>query len=245
VIAVVYQPLAEAFRWLAEINFLLAIFNLIPGFPLDGGRVLRSIIWAVKQNYDTATRISTTVGKVIAYGFILFGVVEVFQGQVLSGLWIAFIGWFLQNAAEANVVQLALRDALAGVVASDLMTQDCPTVPRYISLSDFVHDYLLTTGRRCFLVTEGHQVFGLITPREVSAVPREEWPYNSVTSAMTPFEKLKWVRPTDSAMSVMEKMNAENINQLPVIDDGRLVGLISRETLLNRIQMHMTFGEKG
>jgi Zn-dependent protease len=240
------QPLAESFRWLSYINFMLAIFNLIPGFPLDGGRVLRSLLWWVKGNFEEATRIAATTGKVISYGLILWGIWWIsFQGDLISGLWTIFIGWFLLNAAQANVMQLTLRDALAGMDARALMNQECATVPRAIPLSEFVHDYLLRTGQRCFLVTDGQQVFGLMTPREVSAVPRSEWSRTSVAAAMTPFEKLKWVRPEDSAMSVMEKMNAENVNQLPVIDNGRLLGLISRETLLNRIQLYMTLHERS
>lgn len=240
------SPLAESFRWLGTINFMLAIFNLIPGFPLDGGRVLRSLIWWVKGNFEEATRVAATTGKVISYGFILWGIWWIsFRGDLISGLWIIFIGWFLLNAAQANVMQLTLRDALAGIDARGLMSQECATVPRSIPISEFVHDYLLKTGQRCFVVTDGPQVFGLITSREVSTVPRGEWPTTSVAAAMTPFEKLKWVRPEDSAMSVMEKMNAENVNQLPVIDDGRLLGLISRETLLNRIQLYMTLHERS
>ncbi|RMG44081.1 MAG: site-2 protease family protein [Acidobacteria bacterium] len=240
----VNQPLAEAFRWLAWINVLLALFNLIPGFPLDGGRVLRSILWWRKGDFNSATRTAANIGKLISYGFIFLGIWEVFQGFLINGLWIAFIGWFLLNAAQANVAQLTLRDALAGIVAANLMSRECPTVPPYISLTDFVHDYLLRTGRRCYVVTEGSRVFGLITPREVSAVPRTEWHTTSVAAAMTPFEKLKWVRPDESAINVMEKMNAENINQLPVIEDGRLLGIISRETLLNQIQLYMTLYEQ-
>jgi CBS domain-containing protein len=239
------HPLGESFRWLAYINLLLALFNLIPGFPLDGGRVLRSIIWWVKKDFHVATHISANVGKFISYGFILIGIWWVFAGELISGLWIAFIGFFLLNAAQANVMQLTLRDALQGIVAEDLMSQECSTVSRSIPLSEFVHDYLLRTGRRCYVVTEDRRVFGLITPREVSAIPREEWATTSITAAMTPFEKLKWVRPGDSATQVMEIMNAEKINQLPVIDDGRLLGIISREALLDRIQLYMSLQEKN
>lgn len=239
------QPLAESFHWLGYINFLLALFNLIPGFPLDGGRVLRSLIWWVKEDFDAATRIAAAVGKVISYGFIFIGIWWLFQGELINGLWIAFIGWFLLNAAQANVMQLTLRDALAGIVAESLMNRQCATVSPSIPLSDFVHDYLLKTGQRCYVVTEGDRVFGLITPREVSAVPRTEWETTSVMAAMTRFENLKWVRPRESAMSVMEKMNTENVNQLPVIDGGRLLGIISRETLLNQIQLYMSLHEKS
>lgn len=246
VVEAVSQPLAESFRWLGTINFMLAIFNLIPGFPLDGGRVLRSLLWWARGSFDEATRLAAATGKVISYGLILWGIWWIsFRGDLLGGLWTIFIGWFLLNAAQANVMQLTLRDALAGIDARAVMTQECATVPRSISLSEFVHDYLLRTGRRCFVVAEGQQVFGLMTPKEVSAVPRSEWGHTSVAAAMTPFEKLKWVRPEDSAMSVMEKMNAENVNQLPVIDNGRLLGLISREALLNRIQLYMTLHERS
>jgi Zn-dependent protease/CBS domain-containing protein len=238
------SPLAESFRWLGYINFMLAVFNLIPGFPLDGGRVLRSLLWWRKSDFEAATRVAANIGKAISYGFILWGIWQVFQNRVIDGLWIAFIGWFLLNAAQANVMQLTLHDALAGLLAKSLMTQDCATVLPSVPLSEFVHDYLLKTGRRCYVVTEGSHVFGLITSREVSAVPRSEWETTAVAAAMLPFEKLKWVQPDESAISVMEKMNAETVNQLPVIDGRRLVGIISREMLLNQIQMYISLHEK-
>ncbi|MBI4469175.1 MAG: site-2 protease family protein [Acidobacteria bacterium] len=234
-------------KWLATVNFWLALFNLIPGFPLDGGRVFRSILWAFKRDYEKATRISTTIGKTIAYGFIFLGAWITFgtNDGLVSGLWIVFIGWFLLNAAQQNVVQLDLRNALNGITAGDVMSRECHTVPRYLSLQDFVDDYLLKTGRRCYVVTDDHRVLGIITPREVSAVPRQDWGHVSIHAAMTPLERLKWISPQEPASRVLERMDAENVNQLLVMEDGRLLGLVARDGLLSRIQTFLTFQGKS
>ncbi len=243
VVASAAPPLAAACHWLAIINLLLAGFNLIPGFPLDGGRVFRSIIWAAKGDYERATRISTSVGKFVAYGFIVYGGWLAFgpSASFISGLWFAFIGLFLLNAAQQNVVQLDLRHALTGVTASDVMSRECFTVPRHISVQEFVDNYLLHTGRRCYIVTDEGRVYGIITTREVTAIQREDWPSTSINAAMTPLDRLKWIGPTEPATRILERMDAENVNQLLVMQEGRLIGLVARDGLLNRIQTYLAF----
>lgn len=233
-------------QWLATINLWLAVFNLIPGFPLDGGRVLRSILWAVKGDFERATRISTTIGKLIAYGFIFLGAWITFgtSGGLVSGLWTVFIGWFLLNAAQQNVAQLDLKHALNGITAADVMSRECYSVPRYLPLQDFVDDYLLKTGRRCYVVIEDHRVLGIITPREVTAVPREEWPRVAIHTVMTPLDRLKWISPAEPASRALERMDQENINQLLVMEDGRLLGMVARDGLISRIQTFIAFQGK-
>jgi len=237
------QPLPAMFAFLAYINVVLGVFNLIPGFPLDGGRVLRSIVWGATKSYERSTRISATVGKAISYIFILGGVMIAFSGNFVSGLWLAFIGWFLLNAAQASTQELTLREALAGVKASDLMTTDCLIVQRDMSLDAFIQDYLLGTGRRCFLVADENHLLGIVTPHNLSGVQRDRIATMIVGDVMTPFDRVKSVRPDELALEVLRRMDSENVNQLPVVEDHRLLGLVGRASLLNRIRNYLEFHE--
>lgn len=239
------KPLAGVAQWLAFINFSVVIFNLIPGFPLDGGRVLRSIVWAIKGNFRKATAIAANAGKLFAYLFILGGIWLAFAGNFASGIWLAFIGWFLLNAAQATTGQLTIEDALRGVTAADLMTRDCGAVSPALSLEEFVRDHLMRTARRCFLVIDGEMIMGMITPHNLTKVEREDWPQSAVQSVMTPMERLKWVGPDETALHVLDRMSRENVHQLPVIADGRLLGMIARDSLLNRIHVFVEFGRRG
>lgn len=161
--------------WLAWINVALGLFNLIPGFPLDGGRVFRAIVWGLTGNLRRATVLASRLGQLIAFGFIAWGIVQVFAGRWANGLWIAFIGWFLQNAATASYRQLALDELLAGHTAREVMMADCPHVPRRLTLDVLVDQVILPSGRRCFPVVEGGQMYGLITLQNIKKVAREPW----------------------------------------------------------------------
>jgi len=172
--------------WLGYINVALAVFNMIPGFPLDGGRVLRSIVWAITKNADGSTRIAARVGQVVAFLFILDGIWQFFSGAGFGGLWIAFIGWFLMDAAKASYGQSEITAAFQGVRVSSVMSRDCVTVNRAISLQEFVDSYLLRTGQRCYAVQDHGHLVGLITPRDVGAIPRERWDMTTVREAMRP-----------------------------------------------------------
>ena len=161
--------------WLGYINIALALFNMIPGFPLDGGRVLRSIIWGITKNADRSTRIAAHIGQVVALLFILDGIWQFFSGAGFGGLWIAFIGWFLMDAAKASYAEVGVREELRGIRVSDVMSRDCIIVNCGMSLQDFVDTYLLTTGQRCYAVEDHGRLIGLITPRDVGTVPRNGW----------------------------------------------------------------------
>src|SRR6185503_20041448 len=180
---------------LGFINISLAIFNLIPGFPLDGGRILRGIIWWVTGDGIRATRIATRVGQVVAFGFIVLGVVRFFMGAGFDGLWMAFIGWFLLEAAGASRAQVEISDKLRGVNAGDLVDPDCLVVDGHDNLQNLVNNYLLRTGSQCFLVRDGHGIEGVITPFEVIETDRSRWPYTPVEQAMRPLDRLPAVTP--------------------------------------------------
>lgn len=236
------QPLGAVAQWLALINVSLGIFNLAPGFPLDGGRVLRSILWGATGDYRRATRIASIVGQAMAYLLILTGVFIIFTGDWINGLWLAFIGWFLENAAQASYRQVVLRDTLRGHTASELMTQDCSMVSPDMSVGELVRDYIMTKPQRCFLVTVGSDLSGIMTLHNVKQVPQERWDTTPLSQAMTPMEKLKIASPSDDAMSILERMDEEDINQMPVVDDGQVVGMIGRDNLLRFIRIRSELG---
>jgi Zn-dependent protease/CBS domain-containing protein len=218
--------------WLGYINLALAAFNMIPGFPLDGGRVLRSILWWAMGNVERATRVAARVGQAIGVVFIGFGILQFFQGAGLGGLWLAFIGWFLLQAAGATYMQVEAGKLLRGLRVKDVMSNDCETVAPDVSLDSFVHGQLLRTGRRCFLVVEDARLLGMITPNEVRTVDAQAWANTSVRSVMRPSDKIHFVSRDLPAMEALEIMGREDVNQLPVLANGRVEGIVSRGHLM-------------
>ena len=222
--------------WLGYINIMLAVFNLIPGFPLDGGRVLRSIVWAITKNADRSTRIAARIGQVVAFLFILDGIWQFFSGAGFGGLWIAFIGWFLMEAARSSYAQVEIATAFRGVRVSEVMSRDCVTVDRGMSLQEFVDTYLLRTGQRCFAVVDQGRLAGLITPRDVGAIPRESWDVSTVREAMRPLEELHIITPDTQVLDALKLMAGKDVNQLPVVANGTLQGIVSRSQLVQLLQ---------
>jgi Zn-dependent protease/CBS domain-containing protein len=229
-------PSMAILYWLGTINLGLGLFNMLPGFPLDGGRVLRAVVWWLTRSMERATRIAARAGQVIAVIFIAFGIYQFFRGAGLSGLWIAFIGWFLLQAAGAQYQELELKHALVGVRAGDLMARDCAQVPGPTSVQDFVDEFLLRTGRRCFFVTVQDSIAGLITPHEVRALERSLWPLTPIQQIMKPLDKLRVVAPETAAMEALEIMAREDLNQLPVVSDHHVKGLLSRSNILEALR---------
>lgn len=232
---------AAAMGWLWQINLLLALFNLVPGFPLDGGRILRGIAWGITGNFDRASRIASTTGQIFAYIMIIFGAYQALTGNWVGGLWTAFIGWFLLTASQESYAQVAMRNTLGGVSAADIMTHDVPTVPRDTSLEEYVHE-VLRTGRRFHIVTGADTPVGLVTLHAARAVPREEWPNTSIQAAMIPIDRIHWASPQEPALSVLERMQTEDINQMPVLSEGKIVGIIARDTILRVLQTRLQLG---
>lgn len=226
------NPVAAVLLWLGYINLMLALFNMIPGYPLDGGRVLRAIIWFFNKSAVRATQWAARVGQVVAFLFILYGLFRFFTVENFGGLWIAFIGWFLLDASRSSAAQVELMELLRGRTVADLMDRDCPTVESHISLYDFVHQFLLNSGRRCYIVVQGDRLVGLITPNEVKRVPAEEWPHSSVQSAMRPLAELRTVSPETPVTQALEVITRDDINQMPVVADGRLQGVFSRGSVM-------------
>jgi len=230
------EPIAIMVQWLAFINLALAVFNLIPGFPLDGGRVFRSILWRVTGNYKRSTRIATQVGRGVGYLFIGGGILIIFLHPFgldwFSGLWLAFIGWFLENAASASYRQAQWRDALQGFTAATVMTSDCPVVPSNITINHLVQGYVLLSGHSFFLVADEGRLGGALTLHNIKSVPQQNWDVTQVREIMTPVEKLKVAHPDQDALSILEQMGENNISQMPVVSEGRVIGLITRDDLI-------------
>ena len=237
-------PLAALATYLSYINGSLALFNLIPGFPLDGGRVFRAIVWRVTHSFQRATEIAGGAGHLFAWIFIFWGVWQMFSGNFVGGLWIAFIGWFLQNAATASVQQMTLTRLLAGHTVGEIMTHECTTLAPEVTLEQLVHDHILTTGRRCFPVARAGRVEGLLTVHHLKGIPRERWATTTAEQAMTPLAQLRIAHPSDGLWKAMEEMTADGVNQLPVIDaaNGDLVGVLARANVLTFVR---TLAEVG
>ncbi len=231
--------------WLGYINLALGAFNMIPGFPLDGGRVLRAILWWAMGDAERATRAAARVGQFIAVLFIAFGILRFFQGAGLGGLWIAFIGWFLLQAASATYIQVQAGTLLRGLRVKDVMSTDHYTVDPEVSVQDFVHEQLLRTGRRCFLVVKDGCLLGLITPNEVRAIEPPAWPHTAVRTVMRSADKVHSVSRDMPAMEALETMGREDVNQLPVMSNGRVEGIVSRAHVLQVLRSRAEVNLRG
>jgi predicted transcriptional regulator len=230
------SPGIAMLSWLGYINLALAGFNLIPGYPLDGGRVLRAIIWWKTGDPDRSTQIAARVGQGVAFVFIAVGIFRFFGGAGIGGLWIAFIGWFLLQASRESHVQVDLSHALLGVRVADVMTRDCPTVEGWLNVQNFVEQELMRTGQRCFIVMEKGDVAGLVTPGEVMKIDRAKWPFTTLNDIMRPLEDLRAVTPDSPLTTALESMSRYDLNQLPVLSGGHLEGVLSRANVLSYLQ---------
>ena len=234
--------LAAPAIWLARINFMVAAFNLIPGFPLDGGRLLRALVWRWTGSLRRASEAASFLGQLVAFAFIGWGIFTVLGGDVIGGMWIAFIGWFLQNAAAASRAEVNLREMLRDVTVGHAMTRDCRRVERGASLDRVVHEEVLGAGRRCFVVTEDGRLVGLLTLHEIKAVPKERWAVVTVGEVMTPAEKVTAVDPKTDLLTALETMDDANVAQMPVVEAGELLGMIGREQVPHYVRVR---GELG
>jgi Zn-dependent protease len=236
------SPLAGILAFLGYVNIFVGVFNLIPGFPLDGGRVLRSIVWKLNGNLRRATRVVTIVGEIIAYLFILIGIWLFFTVDLLSGIWIGFIGWFLLSSAQAANTEVVLQSMLRGVTVGEVMNTSPVTVPANISLQKLVDEYFLPLGLRSAIVTQVDQLAGLITLSDIRHVPREEWGQVPVGHVMIPRESLHVVTPQQSLNDVLPLMVGRDVNQLPVVQDERVVGVLSRDAIVRYLEIRRSLG---
>ncbi len=238
--------------WLGSTNILLAIFNSIPGFPLDGGRVLRSILWAITGNLRQATRWASRVGQLIAWLFILAGIMMIFGAQIpllgegfINGLWLAFIGWFLNSAAEQSYQQVVIQDLLHGVPVARLMRANPPTVSSTITISSLVHDHVMGTDDNAFPVVDDGQLVGMVTLADVRPIPRHAWDAKTVRDIMTPTRKLTVATPEDDAADAWNRLMSREVQQVPVVvPGGRLAGLFRRRDVDKWLHLQSDIGSR-
>jgi Zn-dependent protease len=221
---------------LAVINATLAVFNMVPGFPLDGGRVFRSIIWQRTRNLHQATHIASMAGEGVGYLLMGTGIVFFLLGNLLNGIYFFIVGLFLRGIAAGSYQQMVAEETLAGLKARDAAMQNCEVVSPNESVESVVDNYVLLRNVRCFPVQSGDSLLGLVTLEDIRHVPRDQWPITPVEKAMTSFDRLHTVSPDEDLRQVLQLMARQDINQVPVVEDGRLLGLISRADILRLIQ---------
>jgi Zn-dependent protease/predicted transcriptional regulator len=236
--------LQTALVYLALANTVLLVFNLIPGLPLDGGRVLRAVLWRATRNLRRATQVASLAGKALAALLIVAGLVLTLSGgeRILPGLWAIFIALFLRQAADTSYRQLVMREALAGVRIATIMTRDVVTAPPGISLAELIDTYLLRHHFTCYPVIEDGRPIGIITIKAVKHVPRGMWGTTSVAQAMIPLKEETSLSPDDDIPTAIQKMAATGLGRLPVIDEGRLVGIVSRRDIMNYLEIRSDLG---
>jgi Zn-dependent protease/CBS domain-containing protein len=237
----VSQPVFATVKYLAYLNFILGLFNLVPGFPLDGGRVFRSIVWRATGNYSRATAIAAFTGRFIGFALIFIGVWQILMGNLIGGMWTAFIGWFLESAARSQLQQDVLKTLLGGHRVIEAMTRNFPEASGELTLQELVDQHILPTGARYFVVNGPDGTAGLVTLAAIQQVPRSEWPNTKTAKVMVPVQKLDVTRPDAVLWSALQKMGRDGVNQLPVVEDRGIVGILSREDVVHYLQMLQAF----
>lgn len=239
------SPLATVVVWLGSINLVLGFFNLIPGFPLDGGRILRSALWQLTGSLKRATRWASWAGQGIAWIFIFAGVAMAFGARIpffgtglLSGLWLAFIGLFLNSAAVQSYQQTVIRGVLEDVSVNRLMKSGPTTVSPDLSIGQLVDDYVMQTDNYAFPVIDNAEFTGLVTLQDIRELPRDQWDDTTVREVMTPAADLVTADPDEDAAEALNKLSQRNINQLPVVRHrNELVGLLRRRDIVKWLQV--------
>lgn len=232
-------PVATMLIWLGSVNILLGLFNLIPGFPLDGGRVLRSILWAITGDVVQATRWASALGQAIAWMLVAAGILMLFGVQIpllgagiVDGMWIIFIGWFLHNAASQHYHRIVLRDILENVPVRQIMNPDVPVVPADIKIDSLIENQIMQSDNRAFLVYDQGRMVGLVSIDDVRKLPAEARSTTEARDIMTPSRKLVVVAPEENASEALERLQDQEIRQLPVVQGNRIVGLVRRRDIL-------------
>jgi Zn-dependent protease len=241
------DAIGAAGQWLVIINLSVATFNLLPGFPLDGGRIFRAAVWGATKDFTRATRTASVSGQLVAYGIMLVGAwFAASKNDWRTGLWLVCIGIYLQSAARDSIAQLAIRETLAGLRASDVMNNEVPIINRNTSLEEYSAE-VLRTGRRCHLVVTEDRLVGMMNVQALNSVPRDEWNSNSVQAVMIPRERISWAAPEEPLLRLLERLLAADINQMPVVsvsgeDDAQVIGMVTRDSILRVMQTRAELG---
>jgi len=227
--------LMAPFRYLAFINFLLAVFNLIPGFPLDGGRVFRAIVWAITKNFKKATTIAANVGRFFGYFFIMLGVIQIFQNNFLDGVWIAFIGWFLESAAISQIQRQALDELLFGHKVEEAMSSDFGIVYPDSTIEEIVDNHFIGANRRSLLVKDENTIVGFITPVQINSISSNDRQNKTVKDVMIPLQDMDKVNSEAPLLDALKKIDENDIKEMPVIENGEFVGILNHDSILKFI----------
>lgn len=230
-------PVFAVFEYLAYINFVLAVFNLIPGFPLDGGRVLRAIVWGFTHNLHRATYIAAIVGRFFGFFFIFIGFLQIFAGNVGNGIWIAFIGWFLESAAMAQLQQQILEEHLSGHLVSEAMSNDYAIIPDDTTIQEVMDNHFLGIGRRSLFIKKDNQFIGILTMHKIKEIPSDNWQNTFVKEIMIPLSDTQKVEPDAPLWNALLKMDKNGVNQLPVMEGNELLGVLSRESIITFLSL--------
>ncbi len=228
-------PIHALLKYLALINFILAIFNLVPGFPLDGGRILRSIVWYFTKDFQKSTNIAASVGRFFGFTFILLGFFQIMSGDIGNGIWTIFIGWFLETAALSQMLSQKIPRLLEGHTVYEAMTKSYGIVPDDLTLQELADDEILSRARRFFIVREKGVLNGLLTIHAFKDVHKNQWANTKVVDLMIPFSKIKKADIDTPLTDILKEMDEDGVNQLPVFDDGELTGIISRDGIITFI----------
>lgn len=229
--------LVAVFQYLSWINVALGVFNLIPGFPLDGGRVFRAIWWWRTGSLTRATKVATDIGKTFAVALMILGALQIFSGMLISGLWLVFIGMFLRGMSERGYEELIIRKSLEGVPLREVMITDVVTVPPSLPLNQLVHDYFLHYTYRGFPVVADHAVLGLVSVTAVRGVSSEDQAKTMVADVMTPLREDLVIAADASLAEALSRMVQEDADRLLVMTEGRMVGMITKTSLLRFVQI--------
>lgn len=226
--------------YVAFVNLLVGIFNLVPGFPLDGGRVLRSIAWRITNDLRRATQIASGAGQLVGFGLIAWGLAIVFlppPGDTLNGIWIAAIGWFLQNAASTGLQQVIMESRLRDVRVADVLRRDSSCVSPETTVADLIEDHLLPNNRRAMPVCEGERPVGVVTLGDVRSVAQDARSRTRVAEVMGGSDNLVTVAPGDTLQRALELFAGDDLEQLPVVEDGQLAGVLTRADVIRQLQL--------
>jgi Zn-dependent protease/CBS domain-containing protein len=214
-------------QYIALLNLVLAIFNLLPGFPLDGGRLFRAVVWKVTGDMTRATRVASAGGRWLAYVLIAFGLLSAFAGNVLGGMWLVFIGWFLRNAAISTYQQHLLLDVLSGVPAGQAMTPNPDTVPPDASVRELMEEYFMRRRYTAYPVTRDGEPLGLVTLQRIRETPRDEWDTLRAGDIMIPFDPEIAVRTDEPMVTVLDRLRKSPARRVLVVRNGALAGIIT------------------
>jgi Zn-dependent protease len=234
--------LAAPSAYLFRINIILVLFNMIPGFPLDGGRIFRALVWQITGSYYQSTKVASFIGQLIGYGFIGLGVFFMFTGQSMNGLWMAFIGWFLQGAASSGYRQARMQQSLGGVKVSQIMQRDFQQAPSLAPISHLVEEYFIPTGQEAILIVDSDLEQGVVTLREIASIPKRLWRYTTADRAMIPLNRLSQIDPNVDLFSAMRKMDSAGLKQVAVFEGNQFIGLLSRDGILKYLRTRSALG---